>query len=183
MAHYLDNHSVETLTNKLNTLTTPQLVKALNDLSPTEALNRETMTSNNEMGQMDQLFTWSSMDRLISRTDQAIAGLVAKLAAFKHSFNQLLTSRLHHKTTAFAINQDPDPKHLPGSARIALGKSTLWVQGTASRFSQDNIADPAGLSVQGLDGNTADTSIGWDYALPLILKPALPWVMAITTIK
>ncbi|MBW8308189.1 MAG: autotransporter domain-containing protein [Candidatus Paracaedibacteraceae bacterium] len=173
MAQYLDNHGPTALVENLNTLNTPELTKALNDLSPADWLHRTNMTSKAEMAQMDSAFTWANMDRVMRGTEHAIASVITKLAAFKQSFNQLFASKLHHKTTAFALNRDTDPKHLPASARVALGKATFWIQGTAGHFSQDNIADPSGLSVQGLNGNTADTSIGWDYALTSNFKVGL----------
>jgi outer membrane autotransporter protein len=60
--------------------------------------------------------------------------------------------------------------HLPVSARVQLGQTNLWIQGSAGRFSQDTIADPSGFSGQGLDGSAYGTSVGLDYALTDTLK-------------
>ncbi|AIK96664.1 hypothetical protein [Candidatus Odyssella acanthamoebae] len=93
------------------------------------------MISHNELGHMTTAFNWVGMDRLIENTGQTRLGLVTNLASFKQDFTQLFASKLQHKTTAFAIAPATDPKHLPVSARLNMGKVTLWVQGVAGRFS------------------------------------------------
>nr|WP_156956646.1 autotransporter outer membrane beta-barrel domain-containing protein [Candidatus Paracaedibacter acanthamoebae] len=164
VATYLDSYTPAALADKFNTLDKTQLTKTFNDLSPAANTQISDMVSNAELGAMDKIFGESNMYRLIQKFNQSQAQLVSNLMSFKQSFNQLFASKLQSKTTAFAIARNTDPKHLPASIRVALGKATVWIQGAAGRFSQDNISDPSGLAVQGLEGSTYNTNVGVDYA-------------------
>jgi autotransporter-associated beta strand protein len=164
VATYLNSYAPPSLEDKLNALDETQLTKAFNDLSPAANTQISDMISNAELGAMDNIFAAAEKERLSTKFDQLQAHLASNLASFKQSFNQLFASKLQSRTTAFAIARNTDPKHLPISVRVAWGKATVWMQGAAGRFSQNNIADPSGLAVQGLKGSTYNTNMGIDYA-------------------
>ena len=95
---------------------------------------------------------------------------MASLASFQNNFSQLFGSKRQNQTSRFIVAQGTDPKHLPVSARVQLGKATFWIQGSAGRFSQTNITSPTTLLAQGLDASSYDTNVGLDYALSATLK-------------
>ena len=164
VAEYINLYGPTSLVNTLNTLDKNQLVKALNDISPAAGTQVSDMISNAELSAMDKSFMGSNTDRLIKNLAQPQAQLMLNLMSFKQSFNQLFVSKLHHKTTAFVIDQDRKFQYFPFSTRAALGNATVWIQGGAGHFSQANIADPSGQAVQGQDGNAYHTNVGLDYA-------------------
>ncbi|MBW8308420.1 MAG: autotransporter domain-containing protein [Candidatus Paracaedibacteraceae bacterium] len=164
VAEYINVYGPPTLTNTLNTLDRNQLTKAFNDISPAANTQVSDMISNAELSAMDKSFMRSNTDRLIKNFAQLQAQLMLNLMSFKQSFTQLFASKLHHKTTAFVIDQDRNFKYFPFSTRSVLEKATVWMHGSAGRFGQDNIADPSGLAVQGVKGNAYHTNVGLDYA-------------------
>lgn len=170
VAQYLDTHAPAGLSNALNTLSRSQLESALNEMSPAQNTQHAGFIANTELAHTDNPFTWAGMDRLIQQSGQQVAQLANTLSSVKQAFTQLFSSKQRNKTIAFAIAQDNDPKHLPVSSRIRLGKANLWIQGGAGRFYLDNVRDPSGLFVQGLNGSTYDTGIGLDYAVSETLK-------------
>ncbi|MBW8308517.1 MAG: autotransporter domain-containing protein [Candidatus Paracaedibacteraceae bacterium] len=173
VAHYISTNAPESLKNSLNSLTLSDLTKALNDLSPAPQTQKADMVGNTEINQMSAPFTYAGMDRLINRVTYAEPKLITALHSFKESFNRLFASKLQHRSPMAKIVQSPDAKHLPTQSRIAFGKATLWVQGAAGRVTHHNVPDDSGLSVHGLEGNTADTSMGIDYAFRPDFKAGL----------
>ena len=173
VAHYISTNAPNALKDSLNNLTTAEMTKALNDLSPASQTQKAGMVGNAELNQMSTPFTYAGMDRLINRVTYVEPHLITTLHSFKESFNHLFSSKLLHKSPLFKIVQGPDTKHLPAQTRIVLGKATVWVQGAAGRVTQHNIPDASGLSIHGLDGNTADTSMGVDYAFKSDFKAGL----------
>jgi outer membrane autotransporter protein len=170
VAKYLDQNAPDSLKTELNSLAKSQLKEALNQLSPAQETQLSNFVGNTELNSMATPFTWAGMDRLVKQSGQVMANLVHQVSSLKQSFVQLFGNKHRVRTVAHAIARDPDPKHLPVSARVNMGKINLWIQGSAGRFSQNNVADPSGLAVQGLDGSTYDTSIGLDYTLSNTFK-------------
>ena len=99
-----------------------------------------------------------------------MANLAHQVSSLKQSFTHLFGHRRQHRTVMQTISQASDPKQIPISARVNMGKTNLWIQGGLGRFSQESTADPSNVVIQGLDGNTYDTSVGLDHAISNTLK-------------
>ncbi|MBX3487069.1 MAG: autotransporter domain-containing protein [Candidatus Paracaedibacteraceae bacterium] len=170
VASYMDNHAPATLEARLNTLTTEQLEQALSDLDPAEETQKTDFIASIESASMSTPFTWSGMDRMAKQSGQAMTALVHQVSSLKQSFVQLFGSKRQHRTIMQAISQASDPKQIPISARVNMGAINLWIQGGIGRFSQESTMDPSSVVIQGLDGNTYDTSVGLDHAISNTLK-------------
>ncbi|MBW8308748.1 MAG: autotransporter domain-containing protein [Candidatus Paracaedibacteraceae bacterium] len=168
VVQYLNNYASEPLKDMLNNLDAAQLHDAVKQLSPDRNTQISTMVTTAETSHLDNAFAWFNMDRLVSSSSIAshlVEKIGTKFLTFKQNFSQISASKLHHKTTTFAISPSIDPKHIPAFGRLIVDKVTFWLQGSGGRFSQNNTDDTAGNSVQGLDGSSYNTSVGADYAL------------------
>ncbi len=131
VASYLDCHCQSSpLVQAHNALNQSQLEKSLNDLSPANNSRQVELVPHTQLSSMDSSFTWSSMDRM-ANSISSIAVRMANLASFQNNFSQLFGSKRQNQTSRFIVTQGTDPKHLPVSARVQLGKATFWIQGSA----------------------------------------------------
>lgn len=169
VAKYADRYAPTALMNTLGHFSQSQLTQAFNEISPAETTQTSDHIVNSELTTMDNLFAWSGMNRLVKKLGEQMAPLMDNLRSFKRDFSKFFAPKLSHKA-AIPMAQTGDPKHLPVSARVDLGKAMLWIQGGVSRFSQNDISDPSGLSIQGLQGTAYDTNIGIDYAFSPCVK-------------
>jgi autotransporter-associated beta strand protein len=170
VASYIDTYAPPELEKKFNPLTTDELKQALSDFSPSEETQTSDSVATTQSAFMSSPFTWAGMDRLSKQSGIVMAGLVHQVNALKQNFVQLFGRKSQHRTSMQLITQAEDPKHIPISARISTNKTNLWIQGAIGRLNQESTVDPSSLVIQGLDGNTYDTSIGMDYALSNTLK-------------
>ncbi len=174
LADYTDHYASPSLIQALSSLTEAQLNTAFKELSPTQNTQRTNYISHTQLGYMDNPFRWGAMDRLSQRINYQSIPLLKRLMEHKQSFLQVTSSKLSNKTTSsYILGRDINPKHIPISGRISFGHSNLWLQGGMTRFSQRRIADPSGMSTQGLDGGSYDTSIGIDHSVTPNLKLGL----------
>ncbi len=170
VASYMDNHAPAALEARLNALTTEQLEQALSDLDPAEETQKTDFIASIESASMSTPFTWSGMDRMAKQSGTAMAGLVQQVSSLKQSFTNLFGRKHQRSTVMQALAQASDPKQIPISARVNMGATNLWIQGGIGRFSQESTMDPSNIVIQGLDGNTYDTSVGLDHAVSNTLK-------------
>ena len=170
VANYMDTHAPASLKSRLNSLTTEQLKQALSDLDPAEETQKTDFIASIESASMATPFTWSGMDRLVKQSGQAMAALVHQVSTLKQSFTHLFGKKRQHRTVMQALSSASDPKQIPISARVNMGVTNLWIQGGVGRFSQESTMDPSSVVIQGLDGNTYDTSVGLDHAISNTLK-------------
>ena len=170
VASYVDAYAPSALKDQFNTLTTDQLKQALSDLSPSEETQASDFITSTGSTSMSTPFTWAGMDRMAKQSGQAMAALIHQVSSLKQSFVNLFGRKRQLHTLMQVLSQASDPKQIPVSARVNMGKTNLWVQGGLGRFSQESTTDTSNLVIQGLDGNTYDTSIGLDHAVSNTLK-------------
>lgn len=171
VSRYLDslvptpNSGLQSLYTSLNNLPFDKLKIALNELSPASYTQVSTLISNTELDHMDSFMTRTSMDRLVQECGQKAMQLTKQFSSFKQRFLNLFSSEFHQKKAKLSSKEMSNLKHYPTSTCINFDKTTFWIQGASRSFSQDNILDPSSLYIQGLDGNSYDTSVGLDWVL------------------
>lgn len=165
VASYVDTYAPASLETQFNSLTTEQLKQALSDLSPDEEAQKTDFVTSTQSASMSTPFTWAGMDRMIKQSGATMANLAHQVGSLKQSFVHLFGRKRQHRTVMQNLIQASEPKQIPVSARINIGKTNLWIQGGLGRFSQESTVDPSNIVIQGLDGNTYDTSVGLDHAV------------------